>query len=210
MPDKPNKPRNRCGEFKEKVPEFLDGSLHEDEFLFMEAHRRECADCAKALFEEERMSLLMAEIPNIRVPSDFRDRVIRAWRLRRDRVKDALPVSTLRLLQVVFVVFVVVLLALPAARISLLSAASNLSSALDNLPPEYRQGVRISFELPSYAETVATAQTWQGKIFESLGNLGSALAPWTGWLWAGLVFSAVVASGWLWKLHKIGAVHPFL
>jgi hypothetical protein len=195
MNDKSAKSPDRCREFSERIPQFLDGTLPDSEFPAMETHRRECGDCARALLEEERIKSLMSEIGDAPVPADFRDRVLRAWRVRQDHVKDSLPASTLHRLQIVFVVFAIVLLALPAARISLLSAASSLSSAVDNLPPEYREGLRISFELPSYPETVATLQTWQGGLFEWLGDLGSALTPWTGWLWGGLILAIVIAAG---------------
>lgn len=145
---------------------------------------------------------LMAEIPEVNVPPDFRDRVVRAWRLKRDRVQNSIPFSTLRYVQIIFALFLIAVLSLPASRISLLSAASDLSSAINNLPPEYRQGVQISFEIPSYAQSVATLQTWIGQLFEWLANFGSALAPWTTWLLAILIISAFVASIWLWRTKK--------
>ena len=144
MKDKSAKSNDQCREFAEKIPGFLASSLPETDFLAMEAHRQECAACAKLLFDEERVMRLMAEIPEVNVPPDFRDRVVRAWRLKRDRVQNSIPFSTLRYVQIIFALFLIAVLSLPASRISLLSAASDLSSAINNLPPEYRQGVQIS------------------------------------------------------------------
>ena len=146
------------------------------------------------------MLSLMAELPWVEVPSDFRDRVLRAWRVKRGLVRETFPQGSLIRVQLILGALVAVLLVLPAVRISLLSAASGLAGAFDRLPPEYREGLSFTFELPTWRETVAWLQVWAGKLFEWLGNIGSAMAPWTIWLYAGLLVSiglAVVGLIWM-------------
>ena len=41
----------------------------------------------------------MTELPEVEVAPDYRDRVLRAWRLKRDRVKEQVPVKLLNGMQ---------------------------------------------------------------------------------------------------------------
>ncbi len=195
--------KTACEEFRDKVGAFREGTLDESEHLKLEAHRVECGRCRRALREEERVSLLMAEVRPVEVSPDFRDRVLRAWRLRRDRVKEQVPVRLLNGLQIGMLVVATVLLMLPMVRLSLISSAYQLTSALDRLPPEYRQGIEVSFSIPTMAEINAHFQVWQGKIFESLGDVGIVLAPWTGWIWGALILSVLLAAVSVWRVKSI-------
>lgn len=189
------KKENICDEFTEKLDRFRHGELPEDEFLRLEAHRSVCARCRRALEEEERIESLMAELPEVEVSPDFRDRVLRAWRVKRDTVKEALPERTIRSLQVALAIVAAVLLLLPMARTSLYIAANRLTGAFDRIPPEYREGLEISFTLPTWAEISAQMQVWQGRLFESMGDIGATIAPWSGWLW-GLFIVALLLAAW--------------
>lgn len=198
------KSKDLCAEFLDRISEFREGSLPEDVYLRLEAHRQECTRCQMALREEERIASLMSAIPPVEAPPDFRDRVLRAWRVRRDAVKEAVPASTLSWMQTGLLIVLAILLALPVARASLFSSARWLTTALDRLPPEYRAGIEISFRVPTLAEMGARVQTWEGKLFEWLGEIGSVLAPWTGWMWGALVLCLLlgVTSLWLFKSRQ--------
>jgi len=196
------KKENICAEFTEKLDGFRRGELPEDEYLRLEAHRTECARCHRALEEEERVEALMAELPDVEVSPDFRDRVLRAWRLKRDTVKEALPERTIRSLQIGLAIVAAVLLFLPMARTSLYVSANRLNSAFDRIPPEYREGLEISFTLPTWAEISAQLQVWQGQMFESMGNFGAAIAPWSGWLWGVCIVGLALAAWNVWWFRK--------
>lgn len=183
---------DNCAEFRDHIREFLDGSLDEAVHTRLETHRLDCPVCKKAVEEEQKVMALMSEVPDVGVPVDFRDRVLRAWRLRRESVKESFPAASLKRIQLITSVIVVILLLLPMARVSLITAASRLMGALDRLPPEYRGGIDVTFSVPTWAEMVATVQVWQGRLFESMGEMGSAITPWSGWLWATLILVAML------------------
>jgi len=188
-----HEPENMCAEFLDRIENFLAGTLPEDVQIEFEKHRIECPRCRKAIVEEERVRWLMSRVPAIEAPADFRDRVLRAWRLRRDMVTQTFPVATVKRLQILLGAILVVLLLLPMARESLFAAAKNLEGAVDRLPAEYGKGLEISFTLPTLSEVGIYFRLWQAKLFEFMGNLGSSLADWTGWLWAALVLLLVLA-----------------
>ncbi len=190
-----------CTEFLDNLRAFRAGTLSEDTQIRLETHRLECPKCQKALVEEERVALLMAEIPQTEAPADFRDRVLRAWRLKRDAVRDTLPFASIKRLQIGLGIFIAVVLLLPMARNALFASASNLTGALDRLPDELREGIPVSFNIPTWAEISAYFQVWQGKLFEWMGETGAVIAPWSGWLVGLVVLLLILAAGNLFWLR---------
>lgn len=181
-----------CTEFLENIDAFREGRLTDDVWPALESHRLVCKRCRDALVEEEKFARLMSEIPLVEVPPDFRDNVLRKWRLKRDSVKDAIPVKTIRTLQIAFAAIIVALILLPIVRIQLLASSGNLLKAFDRVPPELREGLEITFNIPTWAEIAAWFQVWQGRLFGFLGDSGSVLAPWSGWLWFAFTVSVAV------------------
>ncbi len=183
-----------CTEFIDSLPAFRDGILPEDTHTKLEMHRMDCASCQKVLMEEQKVSSLMAEIQPAEVPLGFRDKVLREWRLRRDTVKKTIPAVSIGRIQVALAAVLVWVLLLPMVRLQLLSSGHKLIGTLDRLPPEYREGIDITFNVPTFAEMSATFMVWQGGILESMGELGSVIAPWSGWLWSALVVTGILAA----------------
>ena len=193
-----------CDRFLDKVAEFREGLLDEETQIYFEAHRIDCARCQKALLDEEKIAAMISDVPGLKASPDFRDRVLREWRLRRDKVTDTLPVETLKRVQIVLWAVVAGLLFLPMVRESLQLAASRLSGALERLPVESRERIPITVEIPTWAEISATLQVWQGNIFGALGEFGTAVAPWTGWLLAAVVVAVIIAvANYYWMRSRI-------
>ena len=180
-----------CDRFTDNIAAFHDGTLSETDFLQMETHRATCDSCAKALVEEEKFRAMMAEIPTVEVSSDFRDRVLRSWRIKNDTVDRAISVDLMKKMILVLGAVAIVLLMLPSARMALFSTASYLSGSLDRIPEQYRSGIEVSFRLPSIPMIHAWLQVWQGRVYENLGNLGSAIAPWISFLRIAIALSVI-------------------
>jgi hypothetical protein len=180
-----------CDRFADNIAAFLDGTLSETDFLLMETHRATCYSCAKALVEEEKFRVVMAEIPTVEVPSDFRDRVLRSWRIKHDTVDRAISADLMKKMILILGAVAIVLLMLPSARVALFSTASQLSGAIDRIPQQYRSGIEVSFRLPTIPMIHAWLQVWQGRVYENLGNLGSAIAPWISFFRIAIALSVI-------------------
>ena len=190
-----------CGEFRDKVSEFRDGILPEDTLVRLESHRMECRACQNALAEEEKIAAMMARIPNVEVSPDFRDKVLRAWRLRKESVSERIQIGLLKRVQVVLIGLTAVLLILPFGRTSFLYYGSVLSNAFEHLPPEYRQGIQLSITVPTYGASIAKLQVLEGSILQSIGEFGSAIAPWSAWLYI-LLAAGIIGLGLISVIFK--------
>ncbi|HEX9744050.1 MAG TPA: hypothetical protein VGB30_01350 [bacterium] len=184
--------KSPCDEFREYVSEFREGLLDESTYLKLESHRSECKNCSGVLAEEEKFASMMSEIPEMLPSPDFRDRVLRAWRVKRSSVEEKVRTDLLRKIQYGLYALTAFLLVLPLVRNSLMASGNFLRDSYDRLPEEYREGIQISLTLPTWQEIIARFQVLQGSIFEGLGNTGSAIAPYSGWLWFGLVTGILI------------------
>jgi len=180
---------NPCDEFTLHIREFIDGTLDEITHLRLEAHRIECERCSRVLAQEQDVISLMSEIPPEGVvPADFRDRVLREYRIRRDRVRDAYPLLSLKKVQIALGVFAGILLLLVILRLPLLESAGILSGT----PDPADDGMEVTFTLPSVDQVTTWFQQWSGELFEGMGNVGTAMAPLTSWLFVILAISIVL------------------
>jgi len=195
---------NPCTEFHENVSDFREGILDESVQVRLELHRLECARCRKVLVEEEKIASMMAKVPRVTASPFFKDKVLSEWRTRRDSVRLSLPTVILTRLQFAMAAVLGILLALPAVRESLLVSAAYLSRAMERLPAESRERIPITFEIPTWVELTATFQVWQGSFLATLGDLGTAMAPLSGWVWVGMFAAVIVAvANYHWMKNKL-------